>query len=243
MALRKVGSQMAPRRVTLPMASPYRWKTSIGPGGISMKQEETPEARSSRIGMEAEARGQGKPLTREEIDATSAGSTVLTSLGNLQEMVQGGATQPRGLAKKLKPIPFVGDVARYAQQKAVDAGVPWMVSKDPVGERMQSEITAMKANIPFTKGGKQLTKTEAKRIDVLLDTAGKSDDRINRDYQLFNDEFGIKLGLFESPSRSSIPRLTKNVGSKVKAFSSEEEALKSGFKGEAMINGRFADIS
>ena len=241
MALRKVGLRQVPQKVTLP--TPFRWKASVGPGGISMKQEETPEARVSRIGMEAEARGQGKPLTREEIDAASAGSTVLTSLGNLQEMVRGGATKPRGLARKLKPIPFVGDVANYAQQKAVDAGIPWMVSKDPVGERLQSEITAMKANIPFTKGGKQLTKTEAKRIDILLNTAGKSDERIQRDYQLFRDEFGIKLGLFESPSRSSIPRLTKNVGSRIKAFASEDEALNSGYKGEAIINGRIADIS
>jgi hypothetical protein len=215
------------------------------PSGISMRQEETPEAKASRIGMESEARGLAKPLTKEEIDAASSGKTVLNSLENLQQMVAGGATQPRGLAQKLKPIPFVGDIAHYLQQKAVDSNSPWMVSKDPIAERFQSETTGLKSNIPFTKGGKALTPMEARRIDVLLETAGKSDDRIKRDYQLFQDEFGMKLGLFEKPSRKSIPTLGRamsNAG-KIKTFSSEDEAIKSGYKGEAMINGQLADIT
>ena len=237
MALRKVG-QSIPQKVTLPVSSPFRWKTSIGPGGISMKQEETPEARSSRIGMEAEARGAGKPLTKEEIDAVSAGGTVLGSLGNIQELVKGGATRPRGM---LKAIPYLGG---YIQQKMIDKGEPWMVSKDPISEKMQSEMTSLKSNIPFTKGGKQLTPMEAKRVDVLLETAGKSDKRIQSDYETFKNEFGAKLGLFEQPTRRSIPGLMKkSMSGGVKSFASEEEALKSGYKGEAIINGNLATIS
>lgn len=56
---------------------------------------------------------------------------------------------------------------------------------------IKSSIDKVKADIPFLRGGKQLTNTEAKRIDILLNPFGKSDATIQRDIERFQKEFSF----------------------------------------------------
>ena len=50
----------------------------------------------------------------------------------------------------------------------------------------------MKADIPFLRGGKQLTPMEAKRVDILLDPTGKSDKTKLENIDKFEKEFGLR---------------------------------------------------
>jgi hypothetical protein len=64
----------------------------------------------------------------------------------------------------------------------------WMINDKDVQD-IKSNISAVKGDIPFLRGGKQLTPTEAKRVDILLNPFGKSDEIYTRDIQQFLDEF------------------------------------------------------
>ena len=67
--------------------------------------------------------------------------------------------------------------------------VPYFAVKDKDLQDFKSNLNAVKADIPFLRGGKQLTNTEAKRVDILLDPFGKDTAVLKRDYDTFLDEF------------------------------------------------------
>ena len=52
-----------------------------------------------------------------------------------------------------------------------------------------ADLNALKADIPFLRGGKQLTPTEAKRVDKLLNPFGKKPNVYKRDIEIFQKEF------------------------------------------------------
>ena len=66
---------------------------------------------------------------------------------------------------------------------------PAFIKDNSSMEDVQSEIKALKSDIPFIRGGKQLTPEEGKRVDYLLNPFGKSDERYQKDLDIFNKEF------------------------------------------------------
>lgn len=74
------------------------------------------------------------------------------------------------------------------QSMLVDSGNPLFVSG--ALEELQSRLNSLKAEIPFTQGGKQLTPFESKLLFRLLNITGKSAETIQRDLMLFSEKFG-----------------------------------------------------
>lgn len=76
--------------------------------------------------------------------------------------------------------------------------LPYAVSSDKDVQNLKSDLVYLKAQIPFLRGGKQLTDTEAKRVDIMLDPFGKSKSTYKRDIARFQDEFlqGSELAKF-----------------------------------------------
>ena len=74
-----------------------------------------------------------------------------------------------------------GSLGRTMKQQLVDSGDPLLTSTDKDLQDLQSEFNALKADIPFTKGGKALTGIEQKLVFRGLNTRGKSDEIILRD--------------------------------------------------------------
>ncbi len=68
-------------------------------------------------------------------------------------------------------------------------GIHPLFVRDKELQRFQSDLQSLKADIPFLRGGKQLTPMEAKRVDMLLDPLGKDEERYANDIQTFMNEF------------------------------------------------------
>lgn len=67
--------------------------------------------------------------------------------------------------------------------------LPYFLDRDPEVQNLKSELIYLKAAIPFLRGGKQLTITEAKRVDVMLNPFGKNKETFKKDLQRFENEF------------------------------------------------------
>ena len=67
--------------------------------------------------------------------------------------------------------------------------VPYPFIKDKMVKRFRQNLAQLKADIPFLRGGKQLTVTEAARVDILLNPFGKDAEARARDLASFRNEF------------------------------------------------------
>ena len=76
---------------------------------------------------------------------------------------------------------LMGDIKRTAEQMAVDSAQPLLTSKSKRLADLQSKFSTLKKTLPFTEGGKQLTKTEKQQVFALLNVSGKDDARIKND--------------------------------------------------------------
>lgn len=67
--------------------------------------------------------------------------------------------------------------------------IPYILTQDQDVQGLKSELIYLKAAIPFLRGGKQLTITEAKRVDAMLNPFGKNKETYKKDIRRFQDEF------------------------------------------------------
>jgi hypothetical protein len=67
--------------------------------------------------------------------------------------------------------------------------LPFFAIGDQDLQYFKSSLNKLKGDIPFLRGGKQLTPMEAKRVDVLLNPFGKTKDTYQRDLETFKNEF------------------------------------------------------
>lgn len=67
--------------------------------------------------------------------------------------------------------------------------MPFIAIKDQNIQDLKSSLNRLKADIPFSRGGKQLTPMEAKRVDVLLNPFGKTKETRDQDLDRFKEEF------------------------------------------------------
>lgn len=112
-------------------------------------------------------------LTQDEKQYTIAADRISKSLGNLTDKF------PKLYEKKGSPL----------WKSMQIQNVPFALIGDKDIQDLKSSLNMVKADIPFLRGGKQLTDTEAKRIDILLNPMGKSPDIYKRDVKQFQDEF------------------------------------------------------
>jgi hypothetical protein len=112
-------------------------------------------------------------LTQDEKQYTIAADRISKSLGNLTDKF------PKLYEKKGSPL----------WKSMQIQNVPFALIGDKDIQDLKSSLNMVKADIPFLRGGKQLTDTEAKRIDILLNPMGKSPDIYKRDIKQFQDEF------------------------------------------------------
>lgn len=93
--------------------------------------------------------------------------------------------------------------------------LPYIFTKDQDVQNLKSDLIALKAAIPFQRGGKALTKSESERIDVMLNPLGKTKETYKKDLKRFKNEFmtgegvikyGLNAGLMKKlvkPSKST----------------------------------------
>jgi len=67
--------------------------------------------------------------------------------------------------------------------------IPYILAQDQSVQSLKSDLIYLKAQIPFLRGGKQLTKEEGKRIDIQLNPFGKSKETYKKDIDRFEKEF------------------------------------------------------
>lgn len=121
-----------------------------------------------------EAQAQPKPLpprltdTEQQIVGTVRG--LEPSLFRIKELLNKGILDSK-----------LGSLGRTMKQQVIDSGDPLLTSMDKDLQDLQSEFNALKADIPFTKGGKALTGIEQKLVFRGLNTRGKSNDIILKD--------------------------------------------------------------
>ena len=88
-----------------------------------------------------------------------------------------------------RAVSFVnsGVVDNLINQLSIDSSKPILATGEV--ESLQSVINNLKATIPFAKGGKTLSPTESKTLNVLLNTTGKRRETIIGDLMRFEKEF------------------------------------------------------
>lgn len=69
--------------------------------------------------------------------------------------------------------------------------LPFWMTPDQDIQTLKANLNYLKADIPFLRGGKQLTQTESRRVDVLLNPLGKTEETYRKDIDRFKKEFGI----------------------------------------------------
>lgn len=121
--------------------------------------------------------------------------------------------------------------------------VPFIGIKNQDIQDFKSSLTRLKADIPFLRGGKQLTPTEAKRVDILLNPFGKTKETREKDIERFQKEFVTGENLMkygQAPSMQSGSNVNSSVTNN--SFTSEEEAANANLKPgtKITINGRSA---
>lgn len=143
-------------------------------------------------------------LTKEEKEYVNASRRIGEALGDMSTRFTEIAKSKKGSAgwKKAQvqmKLPFSLEYAAVQDQDL---------------QYIKSSIDKVKADIPFLRGGKQLTNTEAKRIDILLNPFGKSDATIQRDIKRFQEEFSfgekLMIGGVSAISRQGEP--SKKIG-------------------------------
>lgn len=128
----------------------------------------------SKSGVTEQSVSKPEDLTESEKNYVTTSDRVLKSLDALQNTVY----------PKLDAMKSDKNWASFQAQK-----VPYALIGDQNIQDFKSALTQLKADIPFLRGGKQLTATEAKRVDILLDPFGKTEETRQKDVQRFKDEF------------------------------------------------------
>lgn len=119
-----------------------------------------------------------KPLTPEQAKDVAGAVTSVKSIDSIIAAID------KGVFNGTKILP------EFVKKGAMDLGKSVLVTGEL--ESVMSDFNSLRASIPFTKGGKQLTPFEAKVLYRLLATFGKSDATIKKDLQRFRDE-SIKI--------------------------------------------------
>lgn len=141
---------------------------------IGRKTQE--EQRRQKVLLEKE-----KPKTLEEAKALAGSEVVASAVGNIVNI----------LDKEEKEMDFF-------QQVIIDSGNQVLATGET--EDFISELNALKAIIPFAKGGKQLTPFEAKQLFRLVEVKGKKKETIKKDLKRFGIEFNkLREGIGEEP--------------------------------------------
>jgi hypothetical protein len=174
------------------------------------------------------------PVTGEEVDQATAEKDMAEGLG-VYQMNQIMSTRSGLVEKPLNKVPdlnreekqYVND-ARLVNNSLtnIESGydklynkfkgtgwqsfqiekVPFYLAKDPDVQNLKSELNYIKGRITFMRGGTALTKTEAARIDVLVNPFGKNRETYKKDINRLQDEFltgssiakfGVNSGLMD----------------------------------------------
>lgn len=113
-------------------------------------------------------------LTEREKEYIITSKRIQKRLGGIQELVP--EVRQKGY----------GELENFAVQSK---RVPYIFLRDKTLKDLKSNIDSVKADIPFLRGGKQLTIEEGRRVDILLSPFGKSDEIYQRDIGQFQEEF------------------------------------------------------
>jgi len=97
-----------------------------------------------------------------------------------------------------------GKLSGLWQQIQTGQKVPYTAVKNQDIQDVKNAIDNLKADIPFMRGGKQLTPMEARRVDVLLDPTGKSQKTILANIDKFEKEFGLREYLATQGKRGKV---------------------------------------
>ena len=149
----------------------------------------------SRTGIQEVSVSKPEDLTKEEKDYLITSERVVSSLDSLKDDIY-----PRLDDKK-----YNTDVAAFRAQK-----MPFWTIKDQNIQDYKSSITQLKADIPFLRGGKALTATESKRVDILLNPFGKSKETRIKDVDRFKKEFMGGAKLMKGGTRELNKRTTES---------------------------------
>jgi hypothetical protein len=174
------------------------------------------------------------PITGAEVDPEQAQKDMEEGLG-IYQVNQRLATRAGVMEKPLNKVPdltqeekkYVNDARRIGKSLVnLETGfdklydkfgkanwqsfqmekVPYILAQDQDVQSLKSELNYLKADIPFLRGGKQLTPTEAKRVDTMLNPFGKNKETFKKDIARFEEEFltggeivkyGINAGLMK----------------------------------------------
>lgn len=129
---------------------------------------------TSRQGIKEESVSKPEDLTQEEKQYMITSKRVLSSIDALQNQI----------------YPTLDKMGGDKNWQAFQAqNLPFATIGNQNIEDFKSAITQLKSDIPFLRGGKQLTATEAKRVDILLNPFGKSKETRIKDIERFKKEF------------------------------------------------------
>ncbi len=92
-----------------------------------------------------------------------------------------------GILNKFKDI-YTKKGNSFWRQVQVEK-LPYLMVRDQDLQYIKSSLLKLKGDIPFLRGGKQLTPMEAKRVDVLLNPFGKNEKTYRKDLEQFKTEF------------------------------------------------------
>ena len=157
------------------------------------------------------------PITGEEIDPETAKKNMEEGLG-IYQVNQRLSTRAGVIEKPLNKVPnLTQEEKKYVNDSrmigntliTLESGfdnlydkygkanwqafqmerMPYIFAQDQDVQNLKSELIYLKAAIPFMRGGKQLTKEEGKRIDIMLNPFGKAKETYKKDIHRFEEEF------------------------------------------------------
>lgn len=149
---------------------------TIGESGLRMVGNVAKESKiiSPASMITPQQRAEMKPLTEAEQNIITAGSRMRSSLETFRSAVNDGKLD------------------NFLNQVATKQSVPYWVVGNQELQDVKNALDNLKSDIPFLRGGKQLTPLEARRVDILLDPTGKSKKTILANIDKFEKEFGLR---------------------------------------------------
>lgn len=181
------------------------------------------------------------PITGQEVDPAVAEEDMRNGLG-IYQVNQRMSTRGGVVEKPLNKLPdltegektyvhqariindslgsLLGNYDALYEKGAADWGslqaekLPYYLTKDQDVQNFKSDLQFLKGQIPFLRGGKNLTKTESARVDNLLNPFGKSKKTFEKDISRFQDEFlggaeimkfGMNVGLMKKLIKGKSP--------------------------------------
>lgn len=108
--------------------------------------------------------------------------------------------------------------------------VPYILAQDQDVQGLKSDLIYLKAAIPFLRGGKQLTKEEGKRIDVMLNPFGKTKETYKKDIKRFQNEFMYGADIMKFGINA--PLMRRLIEGDIKKKSKAQQSTQSGWSQE-----------